>query len=169
MRWARDSDVAIVSQEPTGQNNRLGSQGPLDWWCDQKGAVPIGESRLRGKKRRTRRASAVAAYKWKSAKAAVAGASLKPYWGKPAVRNFRGGGENESMVWRPFATTAGNGRHNGSCWPKPLAPPLYSTALEKLRGLRPRCFYQAIRYLPREKSVCPDATKRNKRNQNAIR
>jgi hypothetical protein len=29
---------------------------------------------------------------------------LKPYWGKPAVRNFRGGGGNVLMVWWPFAT-----------------------------------------------------------------
>jgi hypothetical protein len=28
---------------------------------------------------------------------------LKPYWGKPAVRNFRGGGGNVLMVWWPFA------------------------------------------------------------------
>jgi hypothetical protein len=41
MRTLRDSDVAIVSDEPVGQQNRLGSQGPLDWWCDQKNAVPI--------------------------------------------------------------------------------------------------------------------------------
>jgi hypothetical protein len=25
--------------------------------------------------------------------------SLKPYWGKPAVRNFRGGGGNVSMAF----------------------------------------------------------------------
>jgi hypothetical protein len=30
--------------------------------------------------------------------------SLKPYWGKPAVRNFRGGGGNVCTVWRLFAT-----------------------------------------------------------------
>ena len=29
-RGARDSDVAIVSEEATGQNNRTRSQGPLD-------------------------------------------------------------------------------------------------------------------------------------------
>jgi len=31
MRLLRVSDVAIVSDEPPGLNNRVGSQGPLDW------------------------------------------------------------------------------------------------------------------------------------------
>jgi hypothetical protein len=61
-RKLRGSDVAIVSDEPAGQHNRLGSQGPLDWRCDQRGAVPLGESRLRNK-RCTRRASTGAGYK----------------------------------------------------------------------------------------------------------
>jgi hypothetical protein len=61
-RKFRDSDVAIVSGDPFGLNNRMGSQGPLDWWCDQKGAVPLGQSRLRVN-RRVRRANTVVAYK----------------------------------------------------------------------------------------------------------
>ena len=65
VRRSRDSDVAIVSEEAGGQKNRWRSQGPLDWWCDQKGEVPVGESPLRNK-RPTRRASAGAAYKRKA-------------------------------------------------------------------------------------------------------
>ena len=30
-KFPRDSDVAIVSDDPAGQNNLLVSQGPLDW------------------------------------------------------------------------------------------------------------------------------------------
>jgi hypothetical protein len=52
---------------------------------------------------------------------------LKPYWGKPAVRNFREGGGDVLMVWWPFApqperadTSEVTDLHSG-------APPLYST------------------------------------------
>jgi hypothetical protein len=52
---------------------------------------------------------------------------LKPYWGKPAVRNFREGGGDVLMVWWPFApkseradTLEVTDLHSG-------APPLYST------------------------------------------
>jgi hypothetical protein len=94
VRQTRASDVAIVSDEPAGQHNRLGSQGPLGWWCDQQCAVPIGESPLRTK-RCPRRAGTVRPISV-GAKRAAARASLKPYWGKPAVRNYRGGGGNEA-------------------------------------------------------------------------
>ena len=30
--------------------------------------------------------------------------ALKPYWGKPAVRNFRGGAGNVMQGWLSFAT-----------------------------------------------------------------
>jgi hypothetical protein len=52
---------------------------------------------------------------------------LKPYWGKPAVRNFREGGGNVLMIWWPFApkperadTLEVTDLHSD-------APPLYST------------------------------------------
>ena len=37
MQNARVSDVAIVSDELFGLNNRTGSQGPLDQWCESAG------------------------------------------------------------------------------------------------------------------------------------
>ena len=45
-------------------------------------------------------------------------ASLKPYWGKPAVRNFRGGGGNEVQGLMTFCHAARKGGNIGSHWPK---------------------------------------------------
>ena len=45
-------------------------------------------------------------------------ASLKPYWGKPAVRNFRGGGGNEVEGLMTFCHAARKRGYNGSHWPK---------------------------------------------------
>ena len=45
-------------------------------------------------------------------------ASLKPYWGKPAVRNFRGGGGNEVHGLVAFCHEARKGGYIGSHWPK---------------------------------------------------
>ena len=39
-RNSRGSDVAIVSDDLPGLNNRMGSQGPLDQWCGSRGIVP---------------------------------------------------------------------------------------------------------------------------------
>jgi hypothetical protein len=52
---------------------------------------------------------------------------LKPYWGKPAVRNFR---EEEGTVTHGLASIcheARKGGYNGSRWPKHGAPAFYST------------------------------------------
>ena len=45
-------------------------------------------------------------------------ASLKPYWGKPAVRNFRGGRGNEVDGLMTICHDARKGRYTGSHWPK---------------------------------------------------
>ena len=90
---ASGSDEAIVSDDLAGQHNRSGSQGPLDesvW-----GWVAVHRKMLVRKDHRTP-ASTLAPRisrglprrrSWRTSR-------LKPYWGKPAVRNFRGGGEN---------------------------------------------------------------------------
>ena len=44
-------------------------------------------------------------------------ASLKPYWGKPAVRNFRGGRGNEVEGLMTFCHAARKGGYIGSHWP----------------------------------------------------
>ena len=44
-------------------------------------------------------------------------ASLKPYWGKPAVRNFRGGRGNEVEGLMTFCHDARKSRYIGSYWP----------------------------------------------------
>src|SRR5438270_7212312 len=53
-------------------------------------------------------------------------ASLKPYWGKPGVRNFRGGEGNVSRVWRLFATPPERADTTEADRPKLGAPSLYS-------------------------------------------
>src|SRR3974390_1937954 len=42
---------------------------------------------------------------------------LKPYWGKPAVRNFRGGRGNEVNGLMTVCHDARKGRYIGSHWP----------------------------------------------------
>ena len=44
-------------------------------------------------------------------------AGLKPYWGKPTVRNFRGGRGNEVDGLMTFCHAARKGRYIGSHWP----------------------------------------------------
>jgi hypothetical protein len=95
------SDEAIVSEDLAGQYNRLVSQGPLDesvWgWepisCPQGPQVSREHTRVAYKsgtpRRRSRRTS-----------------RLKPYWGKPAVRNFREGRGN-TMAKRVSQTLNG--------------------------------------------------------------
>jgi len=53
--------------------------------------------------------------------------SLKPYWGKPAVRNFRGGGGNVCKVWRLFATQLERADTSEADRPTQGAPLLHST------------------------------------------
>jgi hypothetical protein len=45
-------------------------------------------------------------------------AGLKPYWGKPTVRNFRGGGGDEVQGLTAVCHDARKGRYIGSRWPK---------------------------------------------------
>jgi len=42
---------------------------------------------------------------------------LKPYWGKPAVRNFRGGEGNAMHGLAAICHEVPKGGHNGSRWP----------------------------------------------------
>jgi hypothetical protein len=100
----RSSDVAIVSEEAGGQNNRWRSQGPLGGCVVSEAVSAARRKPDYGSKTRTEEISTVAAYKRREPRRSLLTARLKPYWGKPTVRNFRGGGGNESMVWRPFAT-----------------------------------------------------------------
>jgi len=44
-------------------------------------------------------------------------ASLKPYWGKPTVRNFRRGGGNEVDGLMAFCHETRKGGYIGSHWP----------------------------------------------------
>src|SRR5208337_5489320 len=44
-------------------------------------------------------------------------ACLKPYWGKPALRNFRGGRGNEMDGLMAVCHAARKGRYTGSHWP----------------------------------------------------
>jgi len=101
----RSSDVAIVSEEAGGQNNRRRSQGPLGGCVVSEAMSAAGRQSHYGIETRMDEISTVAASKLaERRRRARLTARLKPYWGKPAVRNYRGGGGNGCMVWRPFAT-----------------------------------------------------------------
>jgi hypothetical protein len=122
---ASGSDEAIVSEDPAGHDNPQASQGPLDRIA--RGSLPLympfgatGRWRTwlswrisRGSRRRS---------SWNSC--------LKPYWGKPAVRNFRGGGGNgmpsrRLLISRLKMSTLKSNLHI-------TAPPLYSTVKQCL-------------------------------------
>jgi hypothetical protein len=54
---------------------------------------------------------------------------LKPYWVKPAVRNFREGGGDVLMVWWPFAPKPERADPSDVTDLHSGAPPLYSTVV----------------------------------------
>jgi hypothetical protein len=114
--------VAIVSDEPAGQQNRLGSQGPLDSWSGLTFWVPLGRKTATDKTPRTEIAT-VTVYKRtqiRSRRWPLPEAGLKPYWGKPTVRNFRGGGGNGVDGPMTICHNARKGGHIGSHWPNHL-------------------------------------------------
>src|SRR5208337_3463941 len=80
---------------------------------------PKGWLARKGHRRRTSRS--LAAYKspgvCPTAKVAAGQFGLKPYWGKPAVRNFRGGRGNEVDGLMTICHDARKGRYTGSHWP----------------------------------------------------
>ena len=91
----RSSDVAIVSDEAGGQNNRWRSQGPLGGWVVSEAVrAAWAQARLRKENAlgRDLHCGRVKAPDW--GRRARLTARLKPYWGKPTVRNFRGGRGN---------------------------------------------------------------------------
>jgi hypothetical protein len=55
-------------------------------------------------------------------------AGFQPYWGKPAVRNDQRGWRKRGQDLMAICHDARKGRHSGSHWSKPVAPPLYSTS-----------------------------------------
>jgi len=101
----RGSDEVVVSTDPAGQHNPLASQGPLDRIVSGHFTVSFP---LRGgldrKVHYTLKANeTLAAYKSccshkASRRRSRSNSCLKPYWGKPTVRNFRGGGENTGTL-----------------------------------------------------------------------
>src|SRR5579863_7699850 len=122
----RDSHAAIVSDDLVGQHNPLASQGPLDW--RRPGNGPDHHVR---KDHRGTSGGRVMAYKsvaalgrcvscangravcWRRSPWPIS--SLKPYWGKPTVRNFRGGGGNKPRL-ASAPTQALNGHWVISGW-----------------------------------------------------
>jgi hypothetical protein len=123
----RGSDVAIVSEEAGGQQNRRRSQGPLG---GRVASEPVsaaerkfdhGIQRAQGRERQGRRINGA------SREGRRLSARLKPYWGKPAVRNFRGGGGKAEQGLMAVCHDARKGGNTGSHWPKHRPPPLYST------------------------------------------
>ena len=124
----RSSDVAIVSDEAGGQYNRWRSQGPL-------GRCVVSEPRraawtqvpLRNQTRLGEISHCGSVKAAGQGRRALLTACLKPYWGKPAVRNFRGGGGNDLDGLMTIGHDARKGRYIGSHWPNHVAPLLYST------------------------------------------
>jgi hypothetical protein len=128
----RGADEVIVSDDPEGQHNPPASQGPLD-------GIGLGTFRLsfpsRGglvRKDHYRRKTNTPLAVYKSICSADRRRSrlnsrLKPYWGKPTVRNFRGGGENTGT--RSASGQALNGHWHNPTSAVCCASPLYSVSL----------------------------------------
>ena len=55
-------------------------------------------------------------------------AGFQPCWGKPAVRNDQRGRRKRGQDLMAICHTARKGRHTGSHWSKPVAPPIHSTS-----------------------------------------
>jgi hypothetical protein len=87
IRRLRDSDVAIVSCEPIGQHNRLGSQGPLDGWCNQKAVVPPAQADY-GINRHRRRINTVAAKQVRECEGGRGASPFKAVLGKTHRTEF---------------------------------------------------------------------------------
>jgi hypothetical protein len=99
----RGADEVVVSVDPPGHYNPVASQGPLDRIVSGNFLLsfPSRGSLDRKVHYRWKTNGALAAYKLicfaADQRRSRSNSCLKPYWGKPAVRNFRGGGENTGI------------------------------------------------------------------------
>jgi hypothetical protein len=119
----RGADEVVVSVDPPGHYNPAASQGPLGRIVSWN-FLPSFPSRG-GLDRKVH-------YGWKTT-GTLAGyksfcfiderrrsrlnSCLKPYWGKPAVRNFRGGGENTGISLGVLCVPSLLGGSNSSAFP----------------------------------------------------
>ncbi len=100
----RGAHEVIVSIDPAGQHNPLASQGPLDRIVSGNFLLSFPSQGGLDRKvySRWQTNETLAAYKLlcfgSIAVKVVVESCLKPYWGKPTVRNFRGGGENTGTL-----------------------------------------------------------------------
>ena len=96
----RSSDGVIVSDEAGGQHNRWRSQGPLGECVVSEAGSAAGRKPDYGIQTRSDETSTVVESKFRVWERRVRlTARLKPYWGKPAVRNLRGGRGNVGTAW----------------------------------------------------------------------
>jgi len=99
----RGAHEVIVSDDPEGQHNPLASQGPLDGIDVRRFrlSIPLRGCLVPRDHYRRKTNTPLTVYKLFRFTAAErrsrSNSRLKPYWGKPTVRNFRGGGENTGV------------------------------------------------------------------------
>ena len=110
----RGAQEAVVSDDPSGQQNPLASQGPRDGRVGVAGSrallnrkalervIPLGimyswERELRWRRRRSHGADVDGTSASGRRRRSPLTVHLKPYWGKPTVRNFRGGRGNPKL------------------------------------------------------------------------
>jgi hypothetical protein len=99
----RGADEVVVSIDPSGHYNPVASQGPLDRIVSGNFlfSLPLRGGLDRKVHDRWKTNGTLAAYKLfcfvAARRRSRLNSCLKPYWGKPAVRNFRGGGENTGI------------------------------------------------------------------------
>ena len=100
----RGADEVVVSTDPSGHYNPLASQGPLDRIVSGNFllSLPLRGGLDRKVHHRWKTNGTLAGYKSfglvDERRRSRSNSCLKPYWGKPAVRNFRGGGENTGIA-----------------------------------------------------------------------
>jgi hypothetical protein len=141
---ARSADEAVVSDDATGQNNPTPSQGPLDrWaWTDSastptlSGDCPMGYCERELKK--------LGRHISPQGRRLPLTTGLKPYWGKPAVRNFREGRGNVMHGLMPICHEAPKGGYTGRHWPTHWR----ASSLLNVQPVRLRV--QPVRVRPRE-------------------
>jgi len=93
----RVSDEAIVSMDLGGQHNLPASQGPLDWIGSVGGKgcrLDMSPTTVNSPCPRPCLWARISTEVVTPERRSHPNSSLKPYWGKPTVRNFRGGAGN---------------------------------------------------------------------------
>jgi len=106
----RDNITRTGAKDPWGKEEKPPEQRHVEAWIvlDTEPRLPLRGKRAKGrsKPRVSNRMSGAGLRERTCGKALSDILTLKPYWGKPAVRNFRGGDGNVGIIRSPVRAIA---------------------------------------------------------------